>query len=445
MSDLVNVEAEQSVIGSILNRPDSVAEVIDWLRPEMFGDKRARMVYTAIVNLWEKRTPALPLTITEELVAMGAKSESNVALYLSDCRLMGPGLIYTTHFGEIVREKAERRAIEAAGAELVKAAYGDAMPNTDDLIVGARRSIESFQRRRVLPPTQEEQITELRELSESIWSGTHVDRVVATGIRELDRMTAGGIRPGEVWVVGAKQSMGKTATSLHIAKQNAWVYFSLEMSGVAINRRLVATEAGVPYDVAMAPVCDQRLRDDWIDASYRVATWPMTIIAEQGMTTMRMEAMVERLREDHDVCGVMIDHIGYIADQFRHNNAYEKASEIARRTKQMAGKLDLPVIALQQLSRDVEKRSNYVPTMGDLRDSGKLAEDADLVALLFRRNYYAAKGLVEPDNDQDYVKIGDRWDFEKLQVRVEKNRNGETGTVVLGWEGKAMRLHEVAA
>ena len=445
MSELVNVEAEQSVIGSILNIPESVADIADWLRPEMFGDQRARSVYTAIARLWEARTPATSLTITEELVRMGAKSEANVALYLSECRTMGPGMIYTAHFAEIVREKAERRAIETAGAELVKAAHADALPNTDDLIVGARRSIEALQRRRVLPLSQEEQITELRELSERIWDGTHQDRVVATGIRELDRMTAGGARPGELWVLGAKQSMGKTATSLHIAKQNAWVYFSLEMSATAINRRLVATEAGVPYDVAMAPVCDQRLRDAWIDASYRVATWPMTVIAEQGMTTMRMEAIVERLREERDVCGVMIDHIGYIADNFRHNNAYEKASEIARRTKQMAGKLDLPVIALQQLSRDVEKRSNYVPTMGDLRDSGKLAEDAELVALLFRRNYYAAKGLVEQDSEQDFVKIGDRWDMEKLQVRVEKNRNGETGTVVLGWDGKAMKLHEVAA
>ncbi len=441
MTDLTNFDAEQAVIGGILMRPEAMVDVADWLRAEMFSDSRTRWVYTAMQSLWQKRQPADHLTIPAELVMLGAKSEANAMLFLQECKDVAGYSPYVEHHAEIVRDMAERRAIEQAGSDLVKAAHAEAELNTDDLIITARRRIESFQRTRVTPETMEQQIDFIRQRSLDIWSGRYIDRVVPSGIGELDRILSGGFRPAELTILGAKQSMGKTATMLRIARKKPWLVFSLEMTTEAINRRFIATEAGVSFDVAFRTPNDVKLQDRWLEASDAVAQWPTMVIGEPGMTTMRMEAMAERTMQEREVCGVMIDHTGHVTDSIP-GSLYEKTSEVAKRIKHMAGRLNLPVLALQQLNREVERRSTCMPTMSDLSDSGKWEQVADVVALLFRRNYYVSKGILEADTDQDYIRIGDKWNLERLKVKVEKNRNGDTGVVDLGWDGMSMRLVE---
>lgn len=456
---LVDFEAEQSVIGAILSRPDAMADVVDWLLPEWFSDARTRSVYAAMVRLWYERTPADVITVPAELVRMGAKSEIAAMDFLNECEAVSPIGAYAEHYGEIVRRMAWRREIEQVGAELVRVAHAGGDVDTDDLIVSARRRIESFERTRATPATMREQIESLRDLSLRIWSGDYVDRVVSSGIRDLDRMLSGGFRGGEMIVLGAKQSMGKTATMLHIATaeqpydrndptkprtRSPWLVFSLEMSETAINRRIIATEAGVPFETAMSPVGDVMTRDRWLEATERVETWPLKVIAQPRMTTGRIEAIAERELAEREVAGIMIDHLGLLNDSTTGRSDYEKVSEISKRLKGMAMKLDLPVLVLHQLNREVERRSSCMPQMSDLRDSGKVAEDADVVALLFNRMYYVKREILEPNDDLDWIQIGDVRNYHRIQLSVHKNRNGDTGTVNMGWEPKAMRLVEAA-
>jgi replicative DNA helicase len=269
--------------------------------------------------------------------------------------------------------------------------------------------------------------------------------VVTSGVKDLDRMLSGGLRGGELLILAARPSIGKTALMLHMARRTHSVVFSLEMPKKAILNRLTSTHAGVSYDVAMNPnvIGDatrrDHLRDRWLTASEEVATWPLVIL-DGPHTTAQITATVDRLRQERPVDAVYVDHLGWLNDQFRYSSQYERASELSRRVKRVALSTGLPVVALSQLNRDVESNPGCVPFLSNLRDSGKVEEDADAVILLYRRFYYVQKGMVKP-GPEDYI-TGKDW--ERVSLSIAKNRNGETGSIDLGWEPFGMRYHEVS-
>ncbi|MCC6315680.1 MAG: hypothetical protein IT337_16910 [Thermomicrobiales bacterium] len=441
------------MVGAVFSRPDAMAELADRLPPEAFGDRQCRWVYKAMLNLWNKspRVPADYITVPAEIVtAMGGKSEAAVLEFVTGIATeYYPGYGLDAHT-DLILEMARRRTLAEQAAGLVKAAH-DGEPDLDAALTTLRQRVEAFRPVTADPLSLAEQMESFRELTLRKWSGEYVEKLATTGIKRFDRMMAGGLRGGQVMYLGARPSMGKTALMLRMASQSRSVFFSLEMPKEDLLNRLASTLAGVSFDIAMDPdlmidvTTRDTLRSRWLDASYEVQTWPLTIV-DDVWDTAGMRRIVERMQQDGAVDAVYVDHVGIINDRIPRASLYERTSEISHRIKRLAMDCRLPVVAATQLNREVENRPGCLPYMSDMRNAGELEEDAHVVALMFRRQYYVDKGMVKEDPDQDWIhptKGDPSW--QKVSINLAKNRNGETGAIDLGWEPRAMRYHEVAA
>jgi replicative DNA helicase len=439
-SDLVNIEAERAVLSGILGDPDNIAKVVDWLPVDAFGDGQCRAVYLAMTRLWERRVPATVATVPDAL-KIRPDQRDRMTVFLADLSIRAGwrDAQQVTYHGDLILELARRRAGERAAAELV-ADIHKGEPDWEEAAAAIRRSVEPFRRPEDGPVIHADRVDVFTERLQQRWCGELHERVVPTGVRMLDGMLAGGMRGGDLVILAARTSMGKTATMLHVAKRSRSLVFSLEMTEEAILNRLACTEAGVPYDVGMTTIGIQEHRNRLLDATDRVRRMPLTVL-DKPWTTARIEAEIERRRLDGEVDAVFIDHISKLSDEFRRASEYERISALSARCKNMALRHDVPVIVLSQLNREVEHRRGCMPFLSDLRESGKLEEDADAVLLLWRRAYYVEKGMADADEEKDRI-TGTAWD--RLTVNVAKNRNGITGIVDMGFDRNTMRLHEVS-
>lgn len=438
LANLTNPDAERSVVAAILLQPDAIAEVAEWLPHEAFHDPKLRAVYRAAKQLWERRVPATHVTVPPELIAMGGKSLEEATDYVLDLAASSVTSVYVAHDARTVMQFAWYRAIAEGGTELVTKAFAAKPFDLDAAWIEVRRSIDHFAEKPATVASAGDQMQVLRETAAARWDGTLVDNVLPLRFRHADRLLGGGLRNGQLMYLAARPGMGKSALMLHLSAYRRAAVFSLEMPWMDVRNRMVTTLAGVPFDVGTRPVGDIVAREKWIDASYQVETWPVEIF-DSLRTTAQIEAACLRMQSEDGLDAVFIDHLGLLADDHRRGGEYERVSLISRRLKELAMRLNVPVVCLAQLNRGVEDRTGCVPFMSDLRDSGRIEEDGDVVALLFRRGYYAAKGMVKPDDNEDRI-IGTGWD--RVEFKIEKNRNGETGTVELGWEGKVMRFHD---
>lgn len=442
VNDLIDHDAERAVLGAVLTQPDTIASLADWLPADAFGDRRNRAVWLAILRLWSRRQPATLVTVPAELLAMKpSANRDDLAAFVHDLYVRAdPGAFaYASYHGEVILAMARRRAVADQGAALVRQAHQGEVA-VEEGVRALRSCVEPFGGTTHDRPTFDDGIGDLQAEVLSRWDGTLVERVTPTGVAMLDRMLAGGLRGGDMLVLAARPSIGKTALMLHMAARSRSLVFSLEMPRKAIYNRIVSTEAGVSYDVAMTRVGDMAQRERWLEASERVRSWSLEII-DDIRTTAGIEAEVERRKLDGAVDAVFVDHIGWLSDPFPGKaSQYDKVSALSRRCKELALRQDVPVVVVSQLNREVEHRSGCFPYMSDLRESGKIEEDADVIALMFRRAYYADKGMVAPDDEKDHI-LGTGWD--RLSLNIAKNRNGSTGGVDLGWERQTMRVHEV--
>lgn len=453
MSDLINLDAERAVVGAVFSRPDAMADLADRLPAEAFGDRQCRWVYKAMLSLWNKtpRVPADYITVPAEIVtAMGGKSETAVLDFVTGIATeYHPGYSLDAHV-DLILEMARRRTLAEEASGLVKAAY-DGEPDLDAALTTLRQRVDAFRPVTGDPLSLAEQMEAFRELTMRKWSGDFVERLTKTGIKRFDRMMAGGLRAGQVMYLGARPSMGKTALMLKMASQSRSIFFSLEMPKEDLLNRLASTLAGVSFSVAMDPdemldvTIRDALRDRWLDASYEVQTWPLTIV-DNVFDTVGMRRFVDQMRQSGEVDGVYVDHVGIINDRIPRASLYERTSEISHRIKRLAMDAKLPVVVAAQLNRDVESRPGCLPYMSDMRNAGELEEDAHVVALMYRRKYYVDKGMVKESPEEDWIhptKGDPSW--QKVSINLAKNRNGEPGMIDLGWEPRAMRYHEVAA
>lgn len=433
-----NLEAEEALLGSLLIDRDAIAAVADDLTPEAFFHHPNGRIYKAMLWLWQQRRPCDPVTLMDALEQYRVLDQVGGRAYVARLMESAPTAVHAPHYAAIVNGYAARRAGIDACSDVVKRAYaGDV--DWDEAAVEIRRSPEPFTAQSTNPAPLAERVDAFVDLTLRRWDGEIVESVVTTGIESLDRMLSGGMRAQELMVIGARPSMGKTALMLHMARRTRSLVFSLEMPERQVLNRLISAEAGVGFDVAMQHVGDAEHRDRWLKASERVASWPVTIVDTPGMTTARIEAMVERQMGTQPVDAVYIDHLGYLADQFRYTNEQEKTGELIRRCKLLARRCSVPVVVLSQLNRDVESRQSCVPYMSDIRSSGRVEEDADVVGLLFRRRYYVEKGMVSEKPEEDWITA---TDWERVVINVAKNRNGPVGSVEMGWEAAAMRFHD---
>ena len=433
-------EAEASVLGGMLIDGDAVPRAVEFVDDSMFYREAHRRIFRAIARLFERGSVVDVITGGEELKRTGELENAGGMEYLASLTDAVPTAANIEYHGRIVHDKALlRRLIDAAQA-IVREVYepGDRM--VDEILdqaeqrvfrVSEARDRDGFVWIKEALYSAFEQIEKLRENPGDV-SG------LATGFTDLDRMTT-GLQPGDLVIVAGRPSMGKTSWALNVAQTAAIEHgvpvavFSLEMSKEQLVQRLMCAEGRVDaqnlrrgrlaadeYQRLAGAAAHLNAASIWIDDS---AT----------SNVLEMKAKTRRLMAEADLGLIIVDYIQLISSSARTDSRVQEVSEISRGLKAMARELEVPVIALSQLSRAPEQRTDRRPQLSDLRDSGSLEQDADLVMFLYRQEYYTGPS----DKDGNSVEG-------KAELIVSKQRNGPTGTVDLYFHKSYTRFDSVS-
>ncbi len=412
-----NLEAEEAVLGSILIDPDAILRISTFLSPEDFFVERHHWIYEAVRDLHERREPADLVTLSDELERRGQLGEAGGPAYLSSLINATPTSIHVEFYARIVeRTGLLRRLIDAAG-EIARLAYdesqdaGEVMDRAEEIIfnVSARKSDRDLRPIRQVMDKFYDRIEYLHQ---------HRGEIVGipTGLADLDKLL-GGLQRSDMLVMAGRPGMGKTSLALSIALQSArqWqkrvAIFSLEMSDEQLVQRLVSAETGID---------SQRLRlgdireDEWptfIQATNLLANSPIFIDDTPAISALDLRSKARRLHAEHGLDLLIVDYLQLMRGDFRSENRQQEISFISRSIKGLARELNIPVLALSQLSRQVESRHDKRPMLSDLRESGSIEQDADVVMFIYRDDVY------NPDTEFPNI----------AEIIVGKHRSGPTG------------------
>jgi replicative DNA helicase len=431
-----NLEAEVSVLGAVLQDQQALLKAMEILRAADFYKEAHRKVFDACVSLFERSEAVDLVTVANELMRRKWLEEIGGAAGLAGLVDAVPTAANIAHHGRIVKDKALLRALIEKGTAVVSRAYGDA-EDVDELLdwgeqqifeISQDKTSRSFVPVRSLLKSTIEYIEGLYERK------VHVTGV-PTGYRKFDEMTA-GLQPADLIVVAGRPSMGKTSFCLNIAEHAAIKeripvgIFSLEMSKEQLVQRLLCS---------LAKVNSNRLRTGYLsDSDWPRLTTQAGILSEcpifiddtPGISLLEMRAKARRLKSEAGLGLLIIDYLQLISGRGRVESRQQEISEISRSLKAMAKELHVPVIALSQLSRAVESRDDKRPQLSDLRESGAIEQDADVVAFLYRPSVYRKRE--DPDEPEDNT----------AEVIIGKQRNGPTGTVYLAFLREYTRFEE---
>ncbi|EJY56772.1 replicative DNA helicase [Alicyclobacillus hesperidum URH17-3-68] len=417
------VEAEQAVLGAMLISPDAVAEALEILEPDDFYRAAHQSIFRAMRDVYDAGNPVDVVTVAAALRTRDdALDAVGGAEYLADLAAAMPTALHVVQYAEIVREKALLRRIIAAATQIAEAGYAQEVPAADVLADAERAILElgQFQRTRDFTHISDVLQTTFERIEQLYESDGNITGV-PTGYSELDRMTS-GFQKSDLIIVAARPSVGKTAFALNIA-QNVAVrsglpvaIFSLEMSKDQLVQRMLCAEAYIDGHKLRNGTLDD---DDWPKLSMGVTTLgnsPIYIDDSPGITVPDMRSKLRRLKMEHGLGFVVIDYLQLIhGRRSSGENRQQEISDISRSLKQLARELEVPIVALAQLSRSVEQRQDKRPMLSDIRESGSIEQDADIVAFLYRDDYY------DPETERQNI----------VEVIIAKQRNGPTGKVEL--------------
>ena len=429
-------EAEQSVLGAVLldsSCLDLVAEILP--RPEYFYQSNNSMIYSVMLDMFTLGQPVDFVTVLEKLKEQEGFEESGTKTYLLQLAQLVPSIKNVDTYARIVRDKYDVRTLILTAREIVEeASSGGADAST--LLDSAEQRIFDIRRGKNMQGLQRlneviVQTFDRLDLLNSPESENY--RGIPTGIKELDE-TITGLNKTDFILLGARPGMGKTSFALNIARHAAVkagrtvAFFSLEMGKEQLCSRLLSTEALVGGTKMRTGKLEN---DEWVrlvEAGDILSRTNIYLDDTPSITVPEMKAKLRRLRT---VDLVIIDYLQLMTGASRRNdgNRVQEISEITRSLKIMAKELNIPVLTLSQLARDSEKRTNHRPVLSDLRDSGSIEQDADIVLFLYREDYYSSEN--EP---------GQETDRNSGECIVAKNRHGEAKTVPLHWQGEFMRF-----
>jgi replicative DNA helicase len=426
-----NLEAEKSVLGALLIDPSACATVAPILEPSDFYLQKNSWVYEAIRDLHRHGRPLDLTTIADEIERRGRLEDIGGIAYLTGLTTVTPSALHAEEYARIVGEKASRRRLLQAASEVAKLAYNEDLgidetqTRAETAVLDARRDTGS--------------LVKADELADDLWrdieewqNNPAEIRGLSTGLTPLDK-TIGGLEPG-LYVLAARTSMGKTALALQIASNVAQrgrkvIYFTLEMDEKQLSRRLTSSVAGISLDqVKRGQAAPEELKKLSV-AVAEFSEWKFMI--QPGIVTAGdIRAIVQRESLRDKVELVVVDYLGLMASTKRTETRNLELGEITRGLLLAAKDLEVPIIALHQLNRSVEKRSDKTPLLSDLRESGQIEEHADAVLMLYREGYY------NPESESANV----------MQVWIRKNRlGGPAGRVCeLYWHGEYMRCEPLA-
>ncbi len=414
-----NLDAERSTLGAMFLDKEAIYRAMEILRPDDFYKDAHRYIYQTVLELTNKGEPVDLVTVSEALRQKKRLDEVGGIAYLTELANAVPTAAHIEHYAQIVEEKSLLRQLIRSAGEIMAAGY-DAERDAEEIIDAAERNIFAITNRRT-----RRDITSLKQIL--IDAFEQIERLyetrgsvtgVPTGFPDLDRLTA-GLQPSDFIILAARPSMGKTTFALNIA-QNAAVHlkipviiFSLEMSKEQLAVKLLCAEAGVD---------NQRIRtgnlleEDWPRLSHalgRLSEAMIFIDDSPSISALEVRAKARRIKAEYGLGLIIVDYLQLMQSRHRLENRQQEVSEISRSLKALARELSVPVLAISQLSRAVEQRTSKKPSLADLRESGSLEQDADLVCFLYREDYY------DPETEKKNI----------TELIVAKHRNGPTGTV----------------
>lgn len=422
-----DVEAEQAVIGSMLTDRDAVISAIEVLKEEDFYREDNKTIYEAILNLYNRSEPIDIITLKAELTSMGMFDKIGGLEYIVGLPEKVPTTANVEKYISIVKEKSELRRLIKAANEIIEQGY-DPTENIDDIMNSAEKKIFNIMQdkdQKSYSPIKDVLIDAFTELEQLYNQKQHITGV-PTGFIDLDYKTA-GLHNSDLILIAARPAMGKSAFALNIATNAALkakvpaILFSLEMSKEQMVNRILCSEAMVDSNKVRTGKIDD---DDWIklaDTMGDLSEAPIYIDDTPGISINEIRAKCRKLKLEKNIGLVVIDYLQLVQGSSKRaqGSREQEISEISRSLKILAKEINVPVIALSQLSRAPEQRPDHRPMLSDLRESGAIEQDADIVMFLYRDDYYNEdsedKGLAE--------------------VIVAKHRAGSTGTVKLVWLG----------
>nr|WP_127573673.1 replicative DNA helicase [Georgenia faecalis] len=430
-----DIAAEQSVLGGMLLSKDAIADVVEVLRGQDFYRPAHEMVYDAILDLYGRGEPADAVTVSAELTKRGEIGRIGGAPYLHTLISSVPTAANAGYYARIVREQAVLRRLVEAGTRIAQLGYATDGGDVDELVNSAQAEVYAVTERRTSEdyvPLRDTINLTMEEIEKA--SNRGVGMVgVPTGFADLDTLT-NGLHPGQMIIVAARPAIGKSTLALDICRSASIkhdltsVIFSLEMSRTEITMRLLSAEAKVP----LQNMRKGTMRDeDWTrvaTAMSKVSEAPMFIDDSPNMSLMEIRAKCRRLKQRHDLKLVVVDYLQLMSSGKRVESRQQEVSEFSRALKLLAKELEVPVIAVAQLNRGPEQRTDKKPMMSDLRESGSLEQDADMVILLHREDAY----------ERESPRAGE------ADLIVAKHRNGPTDTVVVAFQGHYARFIDMA-
>lgn len=426
--------AEQSALGGMLLSKDAVADVIETLRGADFYVPKHELIYEAILTLYSHGEPTDVVAVTDELIKTGELQRAGGADYLHTLTSIVPTAANAGYYASIVSERALLRRLVDAGTRIVQMGYsgqGEAL----DLVNNAQAEIYSV--------TGTEATEDYVPLTLAVDAA--VDEIEAargrdgqmtgipTGFSGLDQLT-NGLHPGQMVIIAARPAMGKSTLALDFARSAAvkhdmpTIFFSLEMGRSEIAMRLLSAEGAIPLQSMRKGMLDNR---DWTTIAStrgRINDAPLYIDDSPNMTLVEIRAKCRRLKQRVGLKMVVIDYLQLMTSGKRVESRQQEVSEFSRALKLLAKELQVPVVALSQLNRGAEQRSDKKPALSDLRESGSIEQDADMVVLLHREAAY----------EKDSPRAGE------ADLIVAKHRNGPTDTITVAFQGHFSRFTDMA-
>ena len=428
-----DLNAEKSLLGAILISDSVFPEVLERVKYKDFYDNRHAAIFRAMTTLYEAHRPIDLLTLTAETKSQKTLKEIGGAPYLTELTTFVPTASHATAYADLVAAAATRRRLIKAGTNIATAAYEESTEIGD--LVG-RAEKELFE---VSDKTTKTDYTDLSSLLvdaynriEDLHKNKGALRGLKTGFRDLDKKTA-GLQKGDLIIVGARPAMGKTTFAQNIAYNAATInkrgvlFFSMEMAASEIVDRMVSDVSGVDnWRIRTGNVTDEDFARIG-DSLGEMDEVPLYIDDTSSMTILELRNKARRAAHDHDIGLIIIDYLQLLQGSDRYaGNRVQEVTEISRGLKTLARELEVPVIALAQLSRQVTGRDDPRPVLSDLRESGSIEQDADLVMMLHRPDYYHNEDDYEPTHITELI--------------VAKHRHGPVGKIELYFHPELLRF-----
>ncbi len=435
-----NLEAERSILGGVLIDNGAINRVLEMLRPADFHRKAHRLIFERMIEINRKGEPVDLITLNDALKAAGTLDDVGGPAYIASLADEVPTAANITYYAKIVREKAVLRDLISVATDIITKAYEES-GDIDDFLDKAESKIFEISETKVRPSFSniKDIVKDSFKTIEELYDRKEMVTGVPTGFTDLDHMTS-GFQPSDLIIVAGRPSMGKTAFCLNIAlnsvreereSRKPVAIFSLEMSKEQLVTRMLCSEARVDANKLRRGYLAE---SDWpklTRAAGVISEAPIYIDDTPAISVLEMRAKARRLQAEHKGLGmIIVDYLQLMRGREGAERREQEISEISRSLKALAKELNVPVVALSQLSRAVEQRGgDKRPILSDLRESGSIEQDADVVLFVFREEVYK--------RDDEDVKG-------EAEIIIGKQRNGPTGTVKLAWLGEYTRFENLA-